>query len=159
MKEYEDSVRKQREVREFEERYFKEVREFRERYFREPIKGKTYGEIYREFNLKEKLYVWTGGLIGGMTIPILTRYNLFGESKNLGEEILMWSTSIMQSGVLAAPLMVSGLYVGFAIAINSAIKRKRELEEMFGVQDNEFPIREQSFYLRNDKFPIREQTF
>jgi len=77
------------------------------------------------FNLKERTYVLGGG-IAGIVAPIIgTRYLIFPESDNLGQELFAWGASTVVSIVPMVLTVPLGLGIGSLSAFSSRQKRMK----------------------------------
>ena len=75
------------------------------------------------FNRKERAYVLGGG-IAGIVAPIIgTRYLIFPDSDNLGQELFAWGASTVVSIVPMVLTVPFGLGIGTISAFNSKQKR------------------------------------
>ena len=76
-----------------------------------------------DLNFKERVYVLGGG-IAGVVAPIIgTRYSIFPESDNLGQELFAWGTSTVTSLIPMIFTVPLGLGIGTMSAFKSKQKR------------------------------------
>ena len=86
----------------------------------------------RGYNLKERAYVWAGGIVGAAA-PIVAGRMIVGPTRGVGGELFAWGVSVVAnaSTMLVAPHAPFPFYTGMAgtalgmFAANSSKKAKR----------------------------------
>ena len=81
-----------------------------------------------DFNFKERAYVLGGGIAGAISPIIATRYLVFPESENLGQDLFAWGTSTAISIIPMIFTVPMGVAIGTLSAFNSKQKRMNKQE-------------------------------
>jgi len=103
-------------------------------------------EIHKELNLKERLCAYTGVALGFLAPIAASRYDNFPASNNATEEAVIWLQASLQAFPYTLITVFAGGALGVACALklkNRRLKRKQELQDMFGIRDYKFePVRQ-----------------